>query len=60
MILSCPYTIWFKSYSPMLYDIDYIIYTRCTVKLRPNFSKKAQLKCTSNEKRNLSERDEKN
>ena len=35
-------------------------YTRCTVKLRPNFWKKAQLKCTSNEKRNLSEHDKKN
>ena len=33
-----------------------IIYTQCTVKLRPNFEKIAQLKCTTNEKRNLSER----
>ena len=35
-------------------------YTQCTVKLRPNFEKIAQLKCTTNEKRNLSEHDEKN
>ena len=34
-------------------------YTQCTVKLRPNFEKIAQLKCTTNEKRNLSEHDEK-
>ena len=37
-----------------------ISYTQCTVKLRPNFEKIAQLKCTTNEKRNLSEHDEKN
>ena len=37
-----------------------IDYTQCTVKLRPNFQKIAQLKCTTNEKRNLSEHDEKN
>ena len=30
------------------------------VKLRPNFQKIAQLNCTTNEKRNLSEHDEKN
>ena len=36
-----------------------INYTQCTVKLRPNFEKIAQLKCTTNEKRNLSEHDEK-
>ena len=35
-------------------------YTHCTVKLRSNFQKIAQLKCTINEKRNLSEHDEKN
>ena len=35
-------------------------YTQCTVKLRPYFEKIAQLKCTTNEKRNLSEHDEKN
>ena len=35
-------------------------YTQCTVKLRPNSEKIAQLKCTTNEKRNLSEHDEKN
>ena len=34
-------------------------YTQCTVKLRSNFEKIAQLKCTANEKRNLSEHDEK-
>ena len=33
----------------------WIRYTQCTVKLRPNFEKIAQLKCTTNEKRNLSE-----
>ena len=33
------------------------IYTQCTVKLRPNSEKIAQLKCTTNEKRNLSEHD---
>ena len=37
-----------------------VLYTQCTVKLRPNFQKIAQLKCTTNEKRNLSEHDEKN
>ena len=31
-----------------------------TVKLRSSFEKIAQLKCTTNEKRNLSEHDEKN
>ena len=41
-------------------DPDLMIYTQCTVKLRPNFEKIAQLKCTTNEKRNLSEHDEKN
>ena len=40
--------------------INYIIYTQCTVKLRSNFERIAQLKCTTNEKRNLSEHDEKN
>ena len=35
-------------------------YTQCTVKLRPNFQKIAKLKCTTNEKRNLSEHDEQN
>ena len=35
----------------------YIIYTQYTVKLRPNSEKIAQLKCTTNEKRNLSEHD---
>ena len=35
-------------------------YTQCTVKLRPNFQKIAQLNCTTNEKRNLSEHNEKN
>ena len=35
-------------------------YTQCTVKLRPNFQRIAQLKCTTNEKRNLSEHGEKN
>ena len=37
-----------------------INYTQCTVKLRSNFQRIAQLKCTTNEKRNLSEHDEKN
>ena len=32
-------------------------YTQCTLKLRPNFQKIVQLKCTTNEKRNLSEHD---
>ena len=41
--------------------VNYIFnYTQCTVKLRSNFEKIAQLKCTTNEKRNLSEHDEKN
>ena len=35
-------------------------YTQSTVKLRSNVQKIAQLKCTANEKRNLSEHDEKN
>ena len=33
--------------------------TQCTVKLGSNFQKIAQLKCTTNKKRNLSEHDEK-
>ena len=38
----------------------YDMYTQCTLKLRPNFQKIAQLECTTNEKRNLSEHDETN
>ena len=45
------------SYRPDMFVINY--YTQCTVKLRPNFQKIAQLKCTTNEKRNLTEHDEK-
>ena len=33
-------------------------YTQCAVKLRSNFQKIAQLKCSTNKKRNLSEQDE--
>ena len=46
-----------KNYTGGYSKIDY---TQCTVKLLPNFEKIAQLKCTTNEKRNLSEHDEKN
>ena len=55
----------FLSFSP-IFDYQNFLrnhaigYTQCTVKLRPNFQKIAQLKCTTNEKRNLSEHDEKN
>ena len=35
-----------------LVDIHDLKYTQCTVKLRPYFEKIAQLKCTTNEKRN--------
>ena len=38
---------------------DVMDYTQCTVKLRPNFQKIVQFKCTTNENRNLSEHDEK-
>ena len=48
---------WIKSERHAYASSDY---TQCTVKLRPNFQKIAQLKCTTNEKRNLSEHDEKN
>ena len=35
--------------------MSHIQYTACTVKLRPNFQKIAQIKCTTNVKRNLNQ-----
>ena len=62
IILYSFYYLFFVNYLEFVSEILLIIevyvskYTQCTVKLRSNFQKIAQLKCTTNEKRNLSER----
>ena len=48
----------FREFAIYFVSIPWLHYTQCTVKLRPNFQKIAQHKCTANEKRNLSEHDE--
>ena len=50
----------FGAFGPIFLGWVFEYYTQCTVKLRSNFEKIAQLKCTTNEKRNLSEHDDKN
>ena len=62
IILYSFYYLFFVNYLEFVSEILLIIEvyvsknTQCTVKLRSNFQKIAQLKCTTNEKRNLSER----